>query len=340
MKITTALTNVVALTLISSPALAQFGGGSAGPAIQLPVVDERGDEEQQDPKTERSMQSLPKRADTSVSGTDRDWKMAQERLLHHGYHKGRGTHGLLPVRPDFTPKSNRPVTELSGKRNLRPMDRAGVDAFSSKQGNWVLVDASVLGKNPAGSDVRPPVSHASSALVESSGAAKSQGGGGVPLADAGVLSGGVSHAGGAQAIVEKLARSYQIDVGPALTNAEVYGNGLAGTIGMPHLSYLGDLAPGSTIKLFAENSAGVETFGYLRAGYQEISYDLRAGGTLLCDTSIMLKAIHLAPGTQAIDFTIPADALTFGSAICAQVLVADEGAAGGFALTKGLKLFL
>jgi hypothetical protein len=320
-KITTALSNVIALALVVSPTAAQFGSGTGVPGNQLPVGDERQDDERQaderqvdDPTTspERKRDALLTPADTRLDyigphGSVGAWTLVDLSLLDAG---------------DALKIDGRTAADPSGFRPGRPVSPIDVHipgTFIPHMGLGVASDA----------DAAP-----SSSLQYQASTAS----GSLQKADASVLepSAGVPQ----QPVSGAASRVIQTDSVVALASAEIYGTGFAGTLGTPQLSYLGSLTPGSTIQLFAENSAGVTTYGYLRAGYNELHQTLRTGATLLCDTSILLMRINMPVGTVAIDFTIPADALSHGSSICAQVLVADSNAAGGFAFTNGLKLFL
>lgn len=190
-----------------------------------------------------------------------------------------------------------PVPEDQGEREHRPRRRADHDAAGS------VGEGSGHASGDALAGVRD------SALAEPDSAAQVRGGGSGAL----------------------------FDEGPQLSGAQKYGSGFAGALGIPGLSFVGEIAPGSTIRLFVENSSNVETLGYLRAGYRETSIALRSGAILVSSIDILIQRLSLAPGTSEFSFTIPAEA---EGDVYLQVMMKDSAAVGGWSLSKGLKLLL
>ena len=131
-----------------------------------------------------------------------------------------------------------------------------------------------------------------------------------------------------------------IDVAPSIFGGQSYGQGEPGTLGVPGLSHFGLVAPALDISLFAENSAGTSTFGYLYVGNSSASIEMDFGGTLLVNPTIEKMRVPMAVGTTTIPFTIPSDSLLTGRSLYMQMLVFDAGALGGVAMSKGLQLYL
>ena len=131
-----------------------------------------------------------------------------------------------------------------------------------------------------------------------------------------------------------------IDIGPQILGGKLYGKGAPGTLGVPGLSHFGSAVPGKSINLYAENSAGISTFGYLYVGYSSANIEMDFGGTLLVNPNLDKMRVPMAPGTVTIPLGVPRNAAAIGSSLFMQMLVLDTGAAGGVALSKGLELYL
>jgi len=136
------------------------------------------------------------------------------------------------------------------------------------------------------------------------------------------------------------ANQILIDIGPQLFGGQQYGQGTPGTLGVPGLSHFGSATPGKSMNLYAENSAGVATFGYLYVGYSSANIEMDFGGTLLVTPNLYKMRVPMAPGTVTIPILIPRNAGAIDSSIFMQMLVFDSGAAGGIAMSKGLELYL
>ena len=145
---------------------------------------------------------------------------------------------------------------------------------------------------------------------------------------------------GLTSAVLKRANQILIDIGPQISGGKLYGKGASGTLGVPGLSHFGSPQPGKSINIYAENSAGIATFGYLYIGYSSANIEMDFGGTLLVNPNLDKMRVPMAPGTVTIPIGIPRDAAAKGSSLFLQTLVFDAGAVGGIAMSKGLELYL
>jgi hypothetical protein len=129
----------------------------------------------------------------------------------------------------------------------------------------------------------------------------------------------------------------QFDDGPAMTGATMYGTGFAGALGVPALSYMGQVSAGSTITLYIENSSGQSTTGLLRVGTSAMEMKLRTGATVLSSDDVALIPLRLEPGTNQIQFTIPSN---LEGDLYMQAAQVDLSALGGWSFSQGLQLFM
>lgn len=127
------------------------------------------------------------------------------------------------------------------------------------------------------------------------------------------------------------------DEGSELEGALKYGKGFAGTQGIPGISYLGEVAPGATIRIFVENSSGSQSTGLLRVGSSAMELSLRSGAEVLCSDDVALVRLHLEPGTCEVELQIPSD---YEGDLYLQAGQVDQGAIGGWSFSQGLKLYM
>jgi sugar lactone lactonase YvrE len=118
-----------------------------------------------------------------------------------------------------------------------------------------------------------------------------------------------------------------------------FGNGLAGTSGIPLFTAEQDPVLGTTITLDLENSAPSATSALLFVGFQRTDLPSSWGGELLVVPSLSTP-IPLAVGTNSLTGAIPADNTLAGVAVELQVLESDAGAVRGVSFTAGLELLL
>ena len=124
-----------------------------------------------------------------------------------------------------------------------------------------------------------------------------------------------------------------------MQDAELYGQGFAGSLGIPSLSYMGEAGAGATVTLIVENSSGVDNAaGYLFVGTSEVSIPTRGGGEIVCSNDVAFDRIRLEPGLNTISLTLPTDLDV--DKVCVQVLQQDSGSKGGYAMTRGMKISL
>jgi Tol biopolymer transport system component len=118
-----------------------------------------------------------------------------------------------------------------------------------------------------------------------------------------------------------------------------YGEGFAGTLGIPSLTARANPVRGTTLVLDVGNSSGGFAFGLLVLGFERANLHSSWGGDLLVDPLFNL-AIGLAPaGTSVIGDLLDDDRLC-GFVIDVQVIESDPGAPRGASFTPGLELVL
>jgi hypothetical protein len=119
-------------------------------------------------------------------------------------------------------------------------------------------------------------------------------------------------------------------------DANPYGVGVPGTLGLPTVIYEGDALPGLDVRVRLTNSAGVDAFCTLLAGQDPANVPFGNGGTVLVRPTFTLPLLLPPTGSGAalgfLDGCIEA-----GTSWYFQLLQADAGASGGFALSEGLE---
>ena len=118
-----------------------------------------------------------------------------------------------------------------------------------------------------------------------------------------------------------------------------YGNGLAGTNGVPFFTSQNDPVLGSTITLDLGNSLGLPTSGFLILGFQQASLHTGLGGDLLLIPALLVP-ISFSYGADSFVGTLPSDPAYNGVEVDLQAVEADPGAVKGFSFTQGLELVL
>lgn len=118
-----------------------------------------------------------------------------------------------------------------------------------------------------------------------------------------------------------------------------YGDGFAGTLGIPAFTAQADPVLGSTLSLDLENSYGIATVGLLFVGLQRAEIPTSWIGELLVAPTLTFW-IPLPAGTTTLTGSIPNDPSLCQVAVDLQAIEADPGAAKGVSFTPGLELIL
>lgn len=126
---------------------------------------------------------------------------------------------------------------------------------------------------------------------------------------------------------------------PCQGGSTVYGQGWAGTNGVPYL--FADMPPAfcATFNLRMLNTAGSPTSGAVFVGTSPANQPIPGSGTLLV-TPVAYQFLSLGPGETLIPVPVPCTAVTCGQLWYLQLLVQDPGAIGGVAFSPGLQLKL
>ena len=118
-----------------------------------------------------------------------------------------------------------------------------------------------------------------------------------------------------------------------------YGDGFAGTNGVPSFTSRTDPVLGTTVTLDLANSSGSSTFGLLFVGFARTKLHSRLGGDLLVVPSIAVSVSIPVNGTS-FSGNLPNDDSLCGFEIDLQAFEADSGAVKGVSFTPGLELVL
>ncbi len=119
---------------------------------------------------------------------------------------------------------------------------------------------------------------------------------------------------------------------------EVYGEGLAGTLGVPGLSGFGEPALGRTFQLVLTSSSSEPALTFLALGFAPLDEPLK-GGTLLVDPFLFARITLDSPG-MFVPINIPYGLGVCGVEVYFQALIKDAGAERGIAFTPGLKMVI
>jgi hypothetical protein len=125
-----------------------------------------------------------------------------------------------------------------------------------------------------------------------------------------------------------------------LASSSNYGNGFAGTNGIPSLTTSAPPALGSDFDLTIGNSAGTATSGLLLLGTTAVQTPTRLGGDLLVAISLVVPIAFPSGQDLVLSESLPYDTLFCGLDVYLQALVIDPGAQHDVAFTPGLDLFL
>jgi Tol biopolymer transport system component len=126
---------------------------------------------------------------------------------------------------------------------------------------------------------------------------------------------------------------------PILALWSNYGNGFAGSFGVPNFVASADPVFDTTIALQVDNSALANTVGIVFVGFGRASLATKLGGTLLVDfTATAPIALTFFP--PPIPVYIPPDPALVGVTADLQVVELDPGAVFGWSFTPGLELQL
>lgn len=139
--------------------------------------------------------------------------------------------------------------------------------------------------------------------------------------------------GDANGVLDVAARILE----PALH--ESYGEGHAGTLGVPQLSLSQDPVLASTTAIQIGNSLGAPTSGLVAYGPFQFLAPTPLGGELLVFQA-QLVPVELPPGTAEFPWSIPDNPNLLGAELFWQAFVVDPGASHGVAFTPGLRTVL
>jgi Tol biopolymer transport system component len=128
------------------------------------------------------------------------------------------------------------------------------------------------------------------------------------------------------------------DRGASAIAWSVYGAGLAGTLGVPHLTSRASPVLGRTLGIDGGNSSGEYDVGALFLGFEATS--LPTWGGELVVVPAITQLIGLTPWGMSMVGPIPDDASLDGLELYLQIAELDAGAPHGIALTNGLELLL
>jgi Tol biopolymer transport system component len=124
-----------------------------------------------------------------------------------------------------------------------------------------------------------------------------------------------------------------------MASATTYGDGWAGTLGIPALTSNVPPQYGATIDLSFDNSAGFWNVGFLLLGMQQAELPTAKDGTLLVAIADIIP-LALNPAGTIVQGAIPFDAAFCGFEIDLQGIELDPGASKGVAFTPGLQLLI
>jgi len=123
-------------------------------------------------------------------------------------------------------------------------------------------------------------------------------------------------------------------------SATSYGNGHAGSSGVPQLVASAAPVLGTDFDLTIGNSSGGSTTGLLLLGTTAVQIPTTLGGDLLVGISIVVPLVFPTAQDLVLAESLPFDALFAGEHVYLQALELDAGASRGVAFTAGLDLLL
>jgi uncharacterized sulfatase len=120
--------------------------------------------------------------------------------------------------------------------------------------------------------------------------------------------------------------------------SRTFGNGLAGSLGIPQLDALSGPVPGESFPLRIGNSSGLPTLALHVTGIRQVSWPL-LGGELLVDPLVM-RPFALGPTGSTLHVVIPDYYFNYGARAFMQSLQLDPAAPQGVSFSPGLQLFI
>jgi Tol biopolymer transport system component len=118
-----------------------------------------------------------------------------------------------------------------------------------------------------------------------------------------------------------------------------YGQGLAGTNGVPALTANQDPVLGTTITIDVANSLGAPTVGVLLIGVEQGAFKTKFGADVLVKP-LFLIPISFSYGGDSFTGALSTDGDFCGTSVDLQALELDAGAVKGVSFTQGLELVL
>ncbi|MEM7310438.1 MAG: hypothetical protein AAF682_27420 [Planctomycetota bacterium] len=121
---------------------------------------------------------------------------------------------------------------------------------------------------------------------------------------------------------------------------EIYGNGWAGTLGVPALTASANPVLGTTIQINVGNAYGADTIACILVSGQAADDPTDFGGALLVGLpeDYALSVHPLSPGGDTLIYNIPDDITLCGVDFFAQLIHEDPAATHGIAFSRGLRL--
>lgn len=127
-----------------------------------------------------------------------------------------------------------------------------------------------------------------------------------------------------------------VDVHKAST--ELYGAGLAGTLGVPSIAMPQDPVLGAAVSVDIGNSLGASTLALLLFGFQETAIPVLSGTVLVGNPITVL--LVLGPAGGSLPVNVPASTSFCGATFRFQLLESDPGAVEGVSFTRGLRMHI
>jgi hypothetical protein len=117
-----------------------------------------------------------------------------------------------------------------------------------------------------------------------------------------------------------------------------FGVGLAGTLGVPSLSMVGEAVLGGSFSLVIERSTPGTVTGLLHVGFAQAALPVK-GGILYTIPWQSIPLPLLGPANQFV-FSLPLDLSLTQLGLTMQMTMPDPGAPVGFSFTNGLQMVL
>src|SRR5262249_18521316 len=117
-----------------------------------------------------------------------------------------------------------------------------------------------------------------------------------------------------------------------------YGNGLAGTLGIPALTMVPLPVLGTNVTLTIGNSLGQGTIVAAYFGLDAADIPTPWGSDLLVQPDLLITFVLPAAGLSSV-MVVPNDDVLVGQDFFLQVLEVDDGAVNGISFTQALQIF-